>query len=575
MSSFGFGDFSLNPEEREDKSQGNETLLLLLLSLCLVAVASASADDEDAADAADSVIASFDAGSVSGAAPFPHYWKRCFGSGHALLGTRVDWREHLQRARTELGVESIRFHGIFDDDMSVMSDDGSYNWYNVDLVYDYMLSIGVRPYVELSFMPSALASACAEDANSCDYVETTGIDGIGPGSYKALENAPGNYEDWNQLVKLFAEHMVERHGLSEVSTWRFEVWNELWGGMDKFPGDLDSPYLHLYNASAVALKHVSPLLQVGGPASAHLQYIPDFIADISALGWPLDFISTHSYPSDSGDGYPCTSASETDPDCFSRLVQNNRDFAAATGLPFYLSEYKEGLQEGPEYGSLSAHADTAYAASFIMHNIPLLEDVDIFSWWTFTYVFEEGWIRGIPFYGGFGLLNTQEIAKPAYRAFQLLNDAGSVRLPLTSLEDPSQDYPNSSTVSAFGTCDDIGNDRCAGLQIFAANFGPMAGSTGEGNEWDPRPRNVTLHIDGLTASERSGAFIYRIDDETTRPFFDWLDMDSPKYLSGDQLTQLHASSQVAVVPATFDETGSLTFEIPAYGCVVIKVQTSF
>jgi xylan 1,4-beta-xylosidase len=380
-------------------------------------------------------------------------------------------------------VEQIRFHGIFDDDMSVMSNDGSYNWYNVDLVYDYMLSLGVRPYVELSFMPSALVPECAEDRNNCDFVETTGIDGIaGPGSYKALENAPGDYEDWNKSVRLFAEHMVERHGLAEVSTWRFEVWNELWGGMDYFPGDLDSPYLHLYNASAVALKNVSPLLQVGGPATAKLQFIPDFIADISALGWPLDFVSTHSYPSDVSDGYPCTSAGNTDPDCFAHTVQSNRDIVAAAGLPFYISEYKEGLQGGPEYGSLAAHADTAYAASFILRNIPLLEGVDIFSWWTFTDVFEEFWMRGIPFSGGFGLLTTQGVAKPAYRALQLLNDAGSVRLPLTALEDPSQDYPDSSTVSAFGTCDDVSEGRCTGIQVFAANFGPMEGSTGEGNE---------------------------------------------------------------------------------------------
>ena len=205
-----------------------KSLNRFVINLLAVSLACALGDD-------DAVSVIFNAGVVDGAAPFPHYWKRCFGSGHALLGTRVDWREHLQRARDELGVETIRFHGIFDDDMSVMSADGSYNWYNVDLVYDYMLSIGVRPYVELSFMPSALVPECAEDRNKCDFVFTSGIDGIaGPGSYKGLENVPADYEDWHLLVKLFAEHMVERHGIAEVSTWRFEVWNELWGGMDYF-----------------------------------------------------------------------------------------------------------------------------------------------------------------------------------------------------------------------------------------------------------------------------------------------------------------------------------------------------
>ena len=542
-----------------------KSLNRFVINLLAVSLACALGDD-------DAVSVTFNAGVVDGAAPFPHYWKRCFGSGHALLGTRVDWREHLQRARNELGVETIRFHGIFDDDMSVMSADGSYNWYNVDLVYDYMLSIGVRPYVELSFMPSALVPECAEDRNKCDFVFTSGIDGIaGPGSYKGLENVPADYEDWHLLVKLFAEHMVERHGIAEVSTWRFEVWNELWGGMDYFPGDLDSPYIHLYNASAVALKNVSPSLQVGGPATAKLQFVSEFIEDISSLGLPLDFVSTHSYPSDSG----CTSGGETDPDCFAHSVQSNRDIAAAAGLPFSLSEYKEGLQGGPGYGHGGAHADTAYAASFVLRNIPLLEDLDIFSWWTFTDVFEEGWLRGIPFYGGYGLLTTQGVAKPAYRAFQLLSDAGVVRLPIESLEDPSQDYADSSTVSAFATCDDIGENRCSGLQIFAANFGPMDGATGGGNAWDARPRNVTVHVDGLTASEQSDAFVYRIDDETTKPYFDWLDWGSPKYLTADQLAQLHTSSEVLGVPTPFDETGSLTLEIPAYGCAVVKIPAGF
>jgi hypothetical protein len=86
---------------------------------------------------------------------------------------------------------------------------------------------------------------------------------------------------------------------------------------------------------------------------------------------------------------------------------------------------------------------------------------------------------------------------------------------------------------------------------------------------------VTLHVDGLTASERAGALLYRIDDEATKPYYDWLDMDSPKYLSAAQLAQLHASSEVVAIPMPFDETGSLTFEIPAYGCVVVKVPASF
>ena len=86
------------------------------------------------------------------AAPFTHNWKRSFGSGHALMGTRADWQQHLKLAVHELGVQGLRMHGVLDDDMSVVPVDGygkrkEYSWYNVDRVYDYMLSLGVRPVV--------------------------------------------------------------------------------------------------------------------------------------------------------------------------------------------------------------------------------------------------------------------------------------------------------------------------------------------------------------------------------------------------------------------------------------------
>ena len=89
--------------------------------------------------------------------PFPHYWKRCFGSGHVLLGTRADWREHMARSAAEIGVQGLRMHGVMDDDLSVAPQKGEYHFYSVDLVYDFMLKHGVKPIVELSFMPKYLS----------------------------------------------------------------------------------------------------------------------------------------------------------------------------------------------------------------------------------------------------------------------------------------------------------------------------------------------------------------------------------------------------------------------------------
>ena len=95
--------------------------------------------------------------------PFPHFWEQMFGSGHANLTMRESWRHDLRTARAVTDFRYVRFHDIFHDHNGVYSEgkDGTpiYNWSYVDQIYDGLLANGVRPFVELSFMPSALAAS--------------------------------------------------------------------------------------------------------------------------------------------------------------------------------------------------------------------------------------------------------------------------------------------------------------------------------------------------------------------------------------------------------------------------------
>jgi xylan 1,4-beta-xylosidase len=200
------------------------TLLILVLACVLRAPAWCEATPAGRGHLA-SVSATVDLRTAS-VSPFPHFWKRSFGSGHALLGTRADWREALNRSAVELGLEGIRMHGILDDDLSVCPAKGQYRFYSVDRVYDYMLSLRVRPLVELSFMPRALVSCGGTFENgsempACSWAFSDR--GSGPGSYRALVQKPDSFDDWYDLVYAFATHMVQRHGLDEVSKWRWEV----------------------------------------------------------------------------------------------------------------------------------------------------------------------------------------------------------------------------------------------------------------------------------------------------------------------------------------------------------------
>ena len=171
--------------------------------------------------------------------PFPHYWEMCVASCHAYTALREDYREQLTRAHKELGFRYIRFHGLFDDDMCVLvkktdkhtgKENLVYNFVNIDNIYDFILRIGMKPFIELAFMPSAIARG-----------EQTLF------HYKANVTPPADVREWGKLVGKFVHHLLERYGREEVRSWYFEVWNEpnlkaFWGGtkedyFDLYPTD--------------------------------------------------------------------------------------------------------------------------------------------------------------------------------------------------------------------------------------------------------------------------------------------------------------------------------------------------
>jgi xylan 1,4-beta-xylosidase len=198
------------------------------------------------------------------AQPFPHFWEQMFGSGRAILSLRQSYRDDLREVKSATDFKYIRFHAIFHDEVGVYDEDAAgkpiYNFSYVDQIYDGLLQSGVRPFVELSFMPKKLAA----EPKYQDFW------------YKPNVSPPKSYEKWADLVRQFAQHLVDRYGLDEVSQWYFEVWNEpnldFWAGTPK-----EQTYFQLYDAAVRALKEVSPRLRVGGPATAQAAWADRFI----------------------------------------------------------------------------------------------------------------------------------------------------------------------------------------------------------------------------------------------------------------------------------------------------------
>jgi xylan 1,4-beta-xylosidase len=374
--------------------------LLLLLSRLLIVALVGTAPAWAAAAAADVIHAAVDL--TEQPTQFEHYWKRCVGSGHLLLGTRQDWQEHLRLANSELGFTGVRGHGLLDDDMSVLpgewgsqagtqwglpSQQSPYEFFNVDTVYDFLVSIEVKPVVELSFMPKALVT-CGGGTDpetgvtepDCVYSHSSyGSGGPGHGAYKGLMMPPDDYNQWYDLIRALALHLVDRYGLDVVATWHFEVWNEM-QGLRPRPAhgpanrSITPPaYMSLFNASSAALKSVSPKLRVGGPATMQLFDVEDFLSRCEAQDIAVDFVTTHLYPT-------CpecqTNATHARPDCFAELVLESSRVAERHKLPFLLTEYNNGLG--------GTNRDDASGAAFLFRNVGLLESLDMWSWWTFS-----------------------------------------------------------------------------------------------------------------------------------------------------------------------------------------------
>ena len=205
-----------------------------------------------------------------------------FGSGHANLAMREAYRNDLAAVKGVTDMKYVRFHGILDDENGVYTEDEhgqpQYNFTYVDEIYDGLLARGVRPVVEISFMPKQLAAHPAPHAFW----------------YKPNVAPPKDYARWDALIRALAENLVARYGIDEVAQWYFEVWNEpnidFWVGEPK-----QATYFELYSHTARALKSVSPRLRVGGPAAAAEEWVPEFLKYMHDNNVPVDFLSTHGY----------------------------------------------------------------------------------------------------------------------------------------------------------------------------------------------------------------------------------------------------------------------------------------
>lgn len=342
-------------------------------------------------------------------------FKECVGAGRANEGLRADWQQQLAYVHKQCGFKYIRMHGLLTDDMAVYTEDSKgnpvYSYMYIDALYDYLLSIGMKPFVELGFMPNALASG-----NRSIFW------------WRGNVTPPKDYNKWEALIKNLVQHFTERYGADEVKTWYFEVWNEP-NLKDGFWTGTQEDYFKLYDYAVKGIKAVDKEYKVGGPGTAGAAWVPEMIEHCAKNKIPIDFVSTHAYGVGQGflDEYGNSgTVLSKDSLAVSGDVLNSRKQISQSAFPQLELHYTEW---SASYTPADPIHDSYHEAAYILEKLKQVGNAaNSMSYWVFTDIFEEPGPRYSPFHGGFGLLTIQGINKPAFYAYQFLNKLGGTEL---------------------------------------------------------------------------------------------------------------------------------------------------
>lgn len=448
--------------------------------------------------------------------PLGEAWRTCVGTGRLNLALRQDHQESLALVQREIGFRHVRGHGLLSDDLGVHRPyevDGvrhvRHAFTYLDQVVDAWLRLGVRPFLELGFMPSGLASG-----------EQTVF------WWKGNVTPPRSYDEWAALVRATLRHLVDRYGIDEVRTWPVEVWNEpnltvFWQGADQ------AEYLRLYEVTARAVKDVDASLQVGGPAISpgSDEWWAPFADFVTTRDVPVDFVSRHAYASGPAQHVPFgTYQTLTHPQgLLDQLAAPRRHLAgtALASLPVHITELNTSYRpDNPIH-------DTAYNAAYLA---PVLagggEHADSFSYWTFSDVFEEENIPTALFHGGFGLLTHRQVRKPTFHLYAFLARMGR-------------------DVLARGEDHLVCRDDDGRVTVLA--WQPLGGTAAD-DGGDGPGHAVRLSVPVGGAPDGATAFVVQrsVDVESGNAWAAWRELGRPADPTERQLALLHDCAEPAV-----------------------------
>ena len=429
----------------------------------------------------------------------------CVGTGRMGLALQKEYHDQLAMAQELCRFKHIRGHGLFCDDMAIYQawadaegyEHVSYNFTYLDRVMDDYRTLGLKPFLELGFMPEKMASG----TQTIFY-------------WKGNTTPPADYQRWADLIKATLRHLAERYGEDEVSTWPCEVWNEpnlpgFWEHAD------EAAYHQLYKTSVLAVKEALPRMRVGGPAicggATSLDWVRNFLTFCRDEKLPVDFLTRHAYmgetPQHQGRYLYHTMRTV---DSIMEEMQATRDiidsFPEYAGMEMHVTEFNTS------YNPFCPIHDTNYNAALIAGLLSRMGDVCAsYSYWTFGDVFEEQGVPSRPFHGGFGMIANQLISKPTLWAFHFFNNLRGECVH----RDEHSVILRKKDGSYEGVCWNICKDSREDVDL-----------------------NITFPLSGKWVLTEE-----IVDESTCNPLKSWHDMGEPASLTDAQLRFLRQAGQ--------------------------------
>ncbi len=422
-----------------------------------------------------------------------------------------------------------------------------YDWTILDQIFDAYLENGVRPYVQIGFMPKDLS--IRPEPYQHDWKPGDDYDRI----YTGWSYPPKDYEKWEELVYQWARHCVEKYGADEVRTWYWQTWNEAdigyWRGRPR-----DESFHRLHDHAIAGVRRALPDTKVGGPDAAYDgRFIRNFLEHCvhgtnyatGEKGTPLDFIAFHAK------GGPRV----VDGRVRMGIAQQLRAISSSMEIVASFPELKDtpivigesdpdgcaacGAQLYPQNNYRNGTLYASYtAASFARkHDLARRHGVNLEGALTWAFEFEDQ-----PYFAGYRTLATNGIDKPVLNVFRMFGKMTGERLDVESdhevaLDDILQSGVRERPDVAALACQ---NKETVAVMIWHYHDDDVPGP----------PASVELTLRGLPDSA-DGLRVrhFRIDEEHSNAFTAWKKMGSPQQPTAEQYAELETASQLAEIDA--------------------------